>query len=292
MRLPDFLGLGGMRCGSSSLWHRIRAHPDVFALGNKELHFFSDRGGRFAQGVEAYARNFEGAKPGQLCGESTPEYLTVSAAAERIRRLIPEVRLFLVLRDPVERLWSHYRYVRNSGREPLSLERALELEPKRRASIPAGECVQDYLNRSLYIEHLRRFEALFGRDALLVILYEDFVADQDGVVARVAQHIGLDTPPPPATEQTSRRNVLESDVRSVRIDRLGRRLARWRLPYESSIPARVIRRAGRMLRSRNRLPRGRLRMNDTTRAELTARLEPSVRELERWLGRETGWCRS
>lgn len=286
MRLPDFLGLGGMRCGSSTVWSWMRSHPQVFTPSKKELHFFSNRGGAYGAGVHSYARHFSTAKPGQVIGEVTPEYLSVPEAAQRIHFHMPEVRLYVILRDPVERLWSHYRYLRNSGREKLSLRDAIAAEAHRRAAASEGDCIHDYLNRSRYIEHLERYDRLFDREQLLIILFEEMTVDPVITLCRLAEHIGVNPSGLEVSRDTTR-NVKLSDVRWTRVDRLARRLNSWRYAQDSSFAARAARRAGCTLRRLNLRPP--LPMDSDQRSLLTQVLKPSVEKLEQWLRRNTGW---
>ena len=112
MRLPDFLGIGVQKGGTTYLHALLQQHPQVFLATPKEQHFFSLHWDR---GVSVYASRFAAAEPRQRCGEVTPYYLFHPLAPQRIQALLPAVRLIVLLRDPVERLLSQYFHSRRLG---------------------------------------------------------------------------------------------------------------------------------------------------------------------------------
>ena len=120
LRLPDFLGIGAPKSGTTWLHHNLAAHPDLYLPEGKELHYFSDHQFR---GLLWYARQFEDAGR-RKCGEITPGYAVLPQRdIERIARLIPRVKLLLLVRDPVDRAWSHavMKLSRETGRSLESI---------------------------------------------------------------------------------------------------------------------------------------------------------------------------
>jgi len=99
-RLPDFLGLGTQKGGTSTLQTLLKTHPRVFLPACKEVHYFSLHA---QQPTQWYADHYRKASRGQRCGDITPYYLFHPDAPERIRALLPKARLIVLLRDPVER---------------------------------------------------------------------------------------------------------------------------------------------------------------------------------------------
>jgi hypothetical protein len=232
--LPDFLVVGAQRAGTTSLYQYLVAHPQVGAPYRKEVHFFDLH---FARGVGWYrahfplrARRAAFARSGKrfLCGEASPYYLYHPAVAERVARTLPDARLLAILRNPVDRAFSHYHHERERGRETLSFEEALEREPERLAGeterVAAGGSseahrVFSYLARGRYAEQLQPWLARFPRDRLLVLGSEAFYADPRGAMARVFAFLGL---PPhegahrvynasryPAMDRATRRRLLD-----------------------------------------------------------------------------------
>src|SRR5688572_19406956 len=106
-RLPDFVVIGSMRAGSTSLARYIGAHPSVYMPPKKELHFFD---WNWDRGLDWYRAQFRDATPGAIIGEATPIYIVYREAMERLAKACPEARLLVVLRDPVSRAYSHYWY--------------------------------------------------------------------------------------------------------------------------------------------------------------------------------------
>ena len=108
-RLPDFLIIGAKKCGTTWLRVMLSRHPDVAVPSTGELHFFNDPN-RFDRGADWYADQFPDLEAGAVCGESTPNYFDTIDVAARVRSVVPEVRLVVVFRDPVERAISAYRH--------------------------------------------------------------------------------------------------------------------------------------------------------------------------------------
>src|SRR6185369_6874288 len=139
MRLADFIIGGAPRSGTTWLYDLLARNPDVYMArpARPEPKFFLvDE--LYEKGLGHYAHWFEGARPGQLAGEKSTNYLESPLAASRIRAALPGVRLIFILRDPVERAYSNYLWSRMNGLETESFEAALALEASREASLPAA----------------------------------------------------------------------------------------------------------------------------------------------------------
>ena len=127
-RLPNFLGLGVQKGGTTTLQRMLEQHPSVFLSPRKELHYFSLH---YAQGQSWYEHQFCDADEVQLCGDITPYYLFHPHAPARVQALLPHARLIVLLRDPVERALSQYFHAKRLGIELLDIELAFEYEKKR-----------------------------------------------------------------------------------------------------------------------------------------------------------------
>jgi hypothetical protein len=213
--LPDFLVLSAARCGSTSLFAALCEHPQVLPPSHKETHFF-DR--NHALGLDFYRRLFplgvhrrlRARRVGGpvLTGEATTYYLLHPAVPARAHAAIPDARLVLILRDPVDRAYSHYQLSVRRGREDLSFEEALDAEPARLAGAeerlladPTADershRVHSYVARGLYLDQLMRWEELYGREQILFVRSEDFFGDPVGAVRRVTDFLGLRPHPGP-----------------------------------------------------------------------------------------------
>lgn len=198
-RLPQFLGIGVQKGGTTTLQRLLEQHPDAFLPVAKELHFFSLH---FAQGEGWYRQQFAGAGAGQRCGEITPYYVFHPAAPQRIAALLPGVKLIVLLRDPVERALSQYFHSLRLGLEPLPLEQALVAEPQRLAG--AGDVLaaaegrhrshqeHSYLARSRYEQQLPVWEALFPLEQRLVLRSEDLFTSPEQLWPQLLRFLELE----------------------------------------------------------------------------------------------------
>ena len=204
-RLPDFLGIGVQKGGTTTLQKLLEQHPDVFLASTKELHYFSLR---FREGEAWYRDQFSAAAFTQRCGEITPYYVFHPEAPARVHALLPQARLIVLLRDPVERTLSQYFHSCRLGLEALSLEQALAVEPQRlmgsleilRADDGRHRSHQEhsYLSRSRYEQQIPAWQALYPPDQLLVLRSEDLFEQPDLVWGRVLTFLDLPMIPLPA----------------------------------------------------------------------------------------------
>lgn len=204
--LPTFLVIGATKSGTSSLYHYLKQHPEVYLSGVKEPHFFAfgdaaeqeaaAPGYRLQSNYMVTARGdyealFADAAPSQARGEASAMYLYYPGAAERIQTALPEVKLIAVLRNPVERAYSAFLHQRRDGKEHLSdFSAALRLEGARIAAdyLPMWH----YERMGFYYEQLARYYARFDPAQLHVYLYEDLQRDPTGLVQELYRVIGVD----------------------------------------------------------------------------------------------------
>ena len=184
MTLPNFLIIGAPKAGTTSLYSYFREHPAIFMPELKEPRFFGYEGQgdriRFpVRTLEEYTALFDAVTTETAIGEATPHYLVYPVAAQRIRDLIPEVRLIASLRDPVDRAYSVYQMnLRNKGVN---------------RDIPFVEAIRtDHNLRETYADMLGRYVALFPPEQLKVILLEDLEADPRATVRALFAFLGVD----------------------------------------------------------------------------------------------------
>jgi hypothetical protein len=224
---PDFLLIGAKRGGSTSLYHMLLRHPRILPLfpsgrfvlkttDTKGIHYFDSN---YERGEAWYYSHFptslgrrraaREAGGDIVVGEASPYYLFHPLAAERAARTVPAVRILLIVRDPVERAFSHYRERHREGAEELTFEEALEAETNRligeeerikrnpRYKSYAHE-QQSYRAQGEYAPALARWLQFFPRERLLVAAAEDFYANPQSVCDRIFGFLGL--PPSPLGE--------------------------------------------------------------------------------------------
>lgn len=196
MKLPDFLIIGGMRCGTTSLHEMMRGHPNLCFPSKKEVHFFDKRNSQLGVSVQEYGTLFTPCSVDKLCGEATPDYLSTEGCDRFICEVIPSVKLIIILRNPVDRAWSHYLFSEYKKVETLEFRAALNTEEERlKIKSDHSDIFFSYLQRSLYIEHILRFETLFGRAQIKILFLEELIQNTRRVLADVFYFLGLmDTP--------------------------------------------------------------------------------------------------
>lgn len=213
-RLPDFIVLGAAKAGTTSLARWLADNPDVFVATDKELNFFS-YDAVFARGVEWYARCFA-APTARVTGEASPSYLAAPQAPRRMAELVPDAKLLVLLRDPIERAQSHYWWNRNWGVEHRSFADAVRDEI-------AGRGDDTYLLVSRYIEHIRRYSEYFPRSSLSVLFFDDLNSNPAGVYRSVCKTLGVAADPVP--ESVGKVFNAAHRVRSRRLWRWAGRIA-------------------------------------------------------------------
>ena len=195
LRLPDFLGLGTQKGGTSTLHALLKAHPRIFLPPTKELHYFSLY---FDRSSQWYASHFEAATTTQRCGEITPYYLFHPESPQRIRKLLPNAQLIVLLRDPVERCLSQVFHAKRLGFEPLSPEDAINAEPERLACGTEYSLQKhSYQARSRYLEQLDRYEQLFPKQQLLILRSEDLFEQPEQLWHQLLKFLHLPSHPLP-----------------------------------------------------------------------------------------------
>ena len=227
-RYPDFFVVGHHKSGTSALNEKLRRHPQVFMPALKEPRFLaSDMRSRFRyereaphpETVEEYLALFAPAREDQLVGEASATYLWSRTAAAKIAEVSPDARIVAILREPASFLRSlHVTFVRGHVEFETDLRTALALEDERREGrqIPNRSHLPQLL---LYSEHVRYAEQLtrYARhlppEQMLVLVYDDFRADNRATVRRVFEFLGVD---PEVDVGATETNVTSRTIRSHR----------------------------------------------------------------------------
>lgn len=207
--IPNFLIIGAAKSGTTALYQHLRQHPEIYMTPIKETNFFAFEGEKVEfTGIKQnesslsyqkeiitephnYAKQFEEVTEEKAIGESCPSYLYISKAAQRIYSYNPDIRLIVILRDPVERAYSNFlHHVRDRNEQTEDFLSAVEAEPKR---------IEEnwwwgfhYVQVGLYFKQIRRFLELFGRDRMRIYLYEDYLGNPKYVLDNILNFLEVD----------------------------------------------------------------------------------------------------
>jgi len=222
--LPSFLIVGAQRCGTTSMFRTLAQHPAVLKpIQRKGVHYFDTD---YGKGLRWYRAHFPleltvrsvqkrtGVRP--LAFESSPYYMFHPLAGERIAGDLPNVKLLVLLRDPVERAYSAYTHELARGFETEPFEAALELEPERlrgeaeRLAADPGYYSHAhqhnaYLTRGQYVEQLDGLAKTFGRERMHVVESQDFFERPEAIYSAVLDFLGLPAVTAPAFERHNAR---------------------------------------------------------------------------------------
>jgi hypothetical protein len=307
-KVPDFFIVGAPKCGTTSLHKTLRSHPQIYMPELKEPRFLaSDMRPRaeYADGprevgypktLEQYLALFDAAASEQRVGEATTTYLWSRTAADGIAALAPDARIIAIVREPASFLRSlHLTFVKGRNETVKDLRKAMTLEPARREGkrIPPGSHrpqLLQYSEHVRYMEQWRRYQAHFPRERLLMLVYDDFLHDNDATVRRILRFLNVadDVVLDPISA-----NVTTSTVRSYQAKDAVHTLSTGRGPISRSAKAAV-----KMLTTR-RLRRGALGAvqrrvvvaeppppDERLMTELRQRFKPEVVALSEYLDRD------
>ncbi|MEQ8717475.1 MAG: sulfotransferase domain-containing protein [Acidimicrobiales bacterium] len=233
---PDFVIIGAMKAATTSLYRWMTSHPQVMAGRRKEQHFFDSRQGPGGESFASYRLGFP-ALPAMwarrlrtggpvVTGEATPIYLFHEHVPARMAAVLPNVRLIVVLREPVDRAFSHHAMVVSRGQEDLPAAEAFAAEDGRlRASrelLARGleperaYWEHSYLARGEYADQLERWWQFYPRSQMLITTYEALAEDPWPVYADCLRFIGVDPDAAPRPEfdahNVGRRDPADPDL--------------------------------------------------------------------------------
>ncbi|MGA2319342.1 MAG: sulfotransferase [Solirubrobacteraceae bacterium] len=304
-RVPDFFIVGHHKSGTTALYEMLRRHPQIYMPDLKEPRFLaSDMRSRFQapkgqllpQTLADYLSLFGAATPEQRAGEASPSYLFSHTAAAQIADVQPAARIIAILREPASFLHSlHLQFLRSHVEVNKDLRRAIALEAARREGkhIPRGSHrpqLLQYSEHVRYVEQLRRYDALFAPEQVLVLVYDDFRRDNAGTVRRVLRFLEVDEEYP--IEEIYVKRTART-IRSQRLDDLTHSMSVGRSPLSRAAratvkaltPRQLRRDAFRVIRRRGVYSPAPPPDEDLMR-ELRRRFKPEVVALSEYLDRD------
>lgn len=193
--IVNFLICGTQKGGTTALDGYLREHPQICMANSKEVHFF-DNEDLFRRGdpdYSIYHSNFSPASSHKIIGEATPIYMYWQDSPGRIWRYNSNMRLIVLLRNPIERAYSHWNMERYRNAESLSFWDAIKNERKRcREALPYQHRVFSYVDRGFYLHQLIRIWHYFGEDNVLVLKSENIKNRPQEALAKIYEFLGVD----------------------------------------------------------------------------------------------------
>ncbi len=194
----DFLIVGAQKSGTTTLHAYLKEHPELVMSDRKEVHFFN-KDDFFKTAEPDYAQyhsyfNEAGeSNNDKLLGEATPAYLYCRDAAKRIWQYNPSMKIIIILRNPVERAFSHWNMEVSRGAESLSFSDALKYESVRcRQALPSQHYVYSYQDRGFYSTQIREYWRFFSKQQVIIIKYDDLIETPENVLYSVFGFLGVD----------------------------------------------------------------------------------------------------
>ena len=189
--LPNLFVAGAQKCGTTSLHRVLESHPEVFFPSHsQEIHFF-DVEANFEKGVQWYAHLFAEWAGQRYIAQTSPLYVYEPAVAERIAGLVPDARLAFILRNPIDRAYSHYWHEVRYGWERLPFREALAREDDRLKRGFEARRHYSYVDRGRYSHQLKRYFKVFPRDKIHIEITEQFSGDLEATKRRLAAFLGI-----------------------------------------------------------------------------------------------------
>ena len=290
MSLPNFMCIGAAKSGTTSLYDILRQHSKVFIPSFKEPHFF-DIPSVYQHGIEWYQKTYFKDLKNEICiGDFSPTYLFDEYAAQRIwNDLGPKMKFIIILRNPVDRAYSHYLHSKRDEHEDFSFKDALSLEEKRvNKNDYLAYLRLSYIGQGMYFEMLQRYFKLFPRDNFLIINFEqEFVIQRDNTINKILDFLALDNEGINVNISSNK----ASKARSIWLKRLMKKTGWWRIIIKNSIPSLKIRQI-----IKNRIQRANTiihtppKLDDSEKKEIyNTYFKNDVKDLEKLLNKKMYW---
>ena len=205
--LPDFLIIGVPRAGTTSLYNYMINHPSIKPPLWKEIGFFNEH---YTKDITWYKSHFPSVllkyyieklkKKKFLTGEASPDYLFHPLAPRRIFEMIPKVKMIILLRNPIDRAWSHYWQSIRKNRETLSFEEAIRKQMKveqetNREKVSQknnyGANLNQYISTGIYPPRIKKYMEIFPKEQFLIIKSEDLYDNPQSVLNRISEFLDI-----------------------------------------------------------------------------------------------------
>jgi len=296
MPKPNFFIVGAAKCGTTGMKYYLHQHPDIFMAAATEInHFIRDFDIGPSQDEAWYLRHFEAAGDARVIGEKSVWHLFSKTAATDIKAFNPDARILIMLRNPVEMIHAlHSQFLYGRNEDIKNFAHALAAEDDRRC----GRCMPEhafnkpaliYRDTVAYTDQVARYFEVFGRDAVQVIIYDDFKMDSQGEVRKTLEFLGVDASFIPEIKVVNANKKLRSLYLREFINKPPASLS---AVAHLLLPKATRRRVKAWLRAWNVESAKRETLDPALRDKLMADFEPEIERLSALLGRDLShWCR-
>ena len=261
MNLPNFLIIGAPKSGTSSLYHYLGQHPEIYMSPVKEPHFFAlDRAPTDYQGIgdrermstavsdwAGYQELFAGATTEKAIGEASTTYLGSPGAPEKIKAALPDVKLIAIIRNPADAAYASFLHLLRDGDEYITdFGEALAQEEKR---ITQGwESLWHYRKRNYYYSQFKRYFELFAPEQIKIYLYEDFKVRNQAIVTELCNFLEVD---PGFIPDFSAQHNVSAMPQNLALNRLMSKPNPWKSTFNFFVPPAIRKQLKDKLRTWN-----------------------------------------
>jgi len=184
----DFIGIGAGKAGTTWVSEMLDSHPEICMSEPKEVNCFNEKGSyyinsenpNYNKGLAWYKKHFLHCRRGQLIGEFSPKYFFDLKAPEKIKKIFPDIKLIVCLRNPVDRAFSQYNFIKYyKKKETRSFDEVIRKEP-------------EYIEKGLYCKHLNKYFQAFDKNQIHIIWFEDFKNYPNEVLKKLFHFLGVD----------------------------------------------------------------------------------------------------
>jgi hypothetical protein len=176
--LPEFIIAGPQKCATTWLYDCLREHPDVYLPDTDSVHYFDMN---YEKGDQWYRQFFSDCEDEFLIGEETPSYIRDEKTPKRIAETLPDVKIIFIVRNPIERAFSHYWHERSKNKIAFGFEEVFE----------NYDLYQNWIVPGFYSRHFDRYESHLASEQIKIMFFEDLVADQQSYLQEVYDFLEL-----------------------------------------------------------------------------------------------------
>jgi len=278
--LPNLFIGGVQRSGTTYLHNLLKEHPDIFTPKYpQEIHFF-DLDKNYNKGLKWYSKYFRQWHQQKIIFQTSPLYIYLPEVPKRIAKILPESKFIFILRNPIDRAYSHYWHSVKYAYETLSFAEAIKLESSRICKNQQYNRQYSYLERGKYAEQLSRFYCEFPKQNILVILFDELREKPHLVLAKCASFLKIDANlfPPNLIEKIKAKKNQSRLPRSYYVQKISTKMKNSPLLFLSVLIDKVN------LKSTNYPP-----MSIEIRNDLQDYFEPEIQKLEKLIDQDLSY---